>query len=138
MIVRETFFVFPNQTRKRFGFKGKVFFCLKHYEETKNPTTCCFPWRSDNDKCSERLVICPQRLVKVFEAICPAKTYSKICRECLKKAANDEIIIGNKHYTSARKVSSGEKFIARVIPVSLPYLAKASYRDFMVFCHCYY
>ena len=123
---------------QRFRFKGKVFFCLKHYEETKNPTTCCFPWRSHNDKCSESLVISPQRLVKVFEAISPAKTYSKICREHSKKADNDERIISNKNYSSARKVSSREKFIAWVIPVSLPYLAKVSYRDFMVCCHCYY
>ena len=78
---------------QRFGFKGKVFFCLKHYE-TKSPTTCFFPWRSDKDKCSESLVICPQRLVKVFEAICPAKTYNKISREQLRKADNDERIIG--------------------------------------------
>ena len=94
---------------QKFGFKGKVFFGLKHFEETKNPTMCCFPWRSDNEKCSDNLAICPQHLVKVFEAICPAKTYSKICRELLKKADNNERIIGNKHYTTARKVSSGGK-----------------------------
>ena len=66
------------------------------------------------------------------------KTYSKISCEHLRKADNDERIIGNKHYSSARKVTSREKLIAWVIPVSFPYPAKASYRDFMVCWHCYY
>ena len=92
---------------QRFGFQTKVCLCLKHYEE-KTPTNaaCCFPWRSDNDKCSGCLVICPQRLVTVFKTICPAKTsYTKICHGHLKTADNDERIIGNQYYSSARKVS---------------------------------
>lgn len=84
---------------QRFGFKTKVCLCLKHYEEkTPANSACCFPKRSDSDKCSGCLVICPQRLVTVFETISPPKTSSsKICHGHLKKADNDDRIIGNKY-----------------------------------------
>ncbi|XP_015773061.1 PREDICTED: uncharacterized protein LOC107351283 [Acropora digitifera] len=90
---------------QRFGFKTKVCLCLTHYEEkTPANSACCFPKRSDSDKCSGCLVICPQRLVTVFETISPPKTSSrKICHGHLKTANNDDRIIGNKYYSSARK-----------------------------------
>lgn len=121
------FSVFP-----RFGFKTKVCLCLKHYEEkTPANSACCFPKRSDSDKCSGCLVICPQRLVTVFETISPPKTSSsKICHGHLKTADNDDRIIGNKYYSSARKVSSREEFIAWVIPVSFPSQLRAELHRF--------
>ena len=117
---------------QRFGFKTKVCLCLKHYEEkTPANSACCFPKRSDSDKCSGCLVICPQRLVTVFETISPPKTSSsKICHGHLKTAENDDRIIGNKYYSSARKVSSREDFIAWVIPVSFPSQLRAELHRF--------
>ena len=113
---------------QRFGSKTKVCLCLKHYEEkTPANSACCFLKRSDSDKCSSCLVICPQRLVTVFETISPPKTSSsKICHGHLKTADNDDRIIGNKYYSSARKVSSREDFIAWVIPVSFPSQLRAA------------
>ena len=114
--------------------------CLKHYEEkTPANSACCFPKRSDSDKCSGCLVICPQRLETVFETISPPKTSSsKICHGHLKTAENDDRIIGNKYYSSARKVSSREDFIAWVIPLSFPSQLRAELHRFPgCYCHCY-
>ena len=92
---------------------------------------CCFRKRSYSDKCSGCLVICPQRLVTVFETISPPKeSSSKICHWHLKTADNVDRIIGNKYYSSARKVSSREDFIAWVIPVSFPSQLRAEWHRF--------
>ena len=75
--------------------------------------------------------LCPQRLVTVFETISPPKTSSsKICHGHLKTADNDDRIIGNKYYSSARKVSSREDFIAWVIPLSFPSQLRAELHRF--------
>ena len=67
----------------------------------------------------------------VFETISPPKTSSsKICHGHLKTADNDDRIIGNKYYSSARKVSSREDFIAWVIPVSFPSQLRAELHRF--------
>ena len=67
----------------------------------------------------------------MFETISPPKTSSsKICHEHLKTADNDDRIIGNKYYSSARKVSSREDFIAWVIPVSFPSQLRAELHRF--------
>ena len=53
------------------------------------------PEASDSDKCSGCRVICPQRLVTIFETISPPKmSSSKICHGHLKTADNDDRIIG--------------------------------------------
>ncbi|XP_074611851.1 uncharacterized protein LOC141866240 [Acropora palmata] len=71
------------------------------------------------------------RLVTVFETISPPKTSSsEICHGHLKTADNDDRIIGNKYYSSARKVSSREDFIAWVIPVSFPSQLRAELHRF--------
>ena len=99
---------------QRFGFKTKVCLCLKHYEEKKTSKfSVLLPDAFRQRQASGCLVICPQRLVTVFETISPPKTSSsKICHGHLKTADNDDRIIGNKYYSSARKVSSREDFIA--------------------------
>ena len=125
VIAEGKFSTFQKQTHK--GLASKQRCACVWTLRGKNPSqdslsTCrCFPKRSDSDKRSGCLVICPQRLVTVFETISPPKTSSsKICHGHLKTAANDVRIIGNKYYSSARKVSSREDFIEWVIPVSFP------------------
>lgn len=103
---------------EKYGFLKSVCFCVKHLQEEKQKKSmCCFPKRSEEDKCSGRLSSCPQRLLSVFESIGSARIGSgKLCESHLKQADSDERITGNKSYVSPRKVSL-IKFVKNVLEI---------------------
>ena len=91
------------------GFQDSVLLCVWHHKEQKrkHQGICCFPTRSQDDKCRGKLTTCPQRLIAEYEKLFNrGKMQSfKICKAHLLKADSDSRVTENINYISPRKVS---------------------------------
>lgn len=81
--------------------------CKKHIDESNNVSkvSCCFPFRGPENACKGALVLCPQRLISVFdETKTVHHTGTMICEGHLELADKDVRISQMDEYISPPKV----------------------------------